>query len=87
MTEERALYSKLPTLIEQLRALSRYENSDFSLGDDAADEIERLRGQERLLTIEIERLRSKLEIIAELLSKIQFDASTAARSILDTLED
>jgi hypothetical protein len=33
----------MPDLIENLRALARGENSDYSLADEAADEIERLR--------------------------------------------
>jgi DNA-directed RNA polymerase subunit RPC12/RpoP len=35
--------SKMPTFVEQLRAGARYEHSDMTLMDDAADEIERLR--------------------------------------------
>jgi hypothetical protein len=31
------------TLIERLRALARAEHDDLSIGDEAADEIERLR--------------------------------------------
>ena len=33
------------SLVDDLRALSRYENSDSSLGDDAANEIERLQAE------------------------------------------
>ena len=30
-------------IVDRLRAMSRYEHSDLSIGDEAADEIERLR--------------------------------------------
>ena len=40
-------------LIKALRDLSNYKHSDTSLGDDAADEIERLR-------VEVDRLNSEL---------------------------
>jgi predicted DNA-binding protein YlxM (UPF0122 family) len=30
-------------IVERLRAMSRYEHDDLSIGDEAADEIERLR--------------------------------------------
>ena len=33
------------SLVDDLRALSRYENSDSSLGDDAANEIESLQAE------------------------------------------
>lgn len=32
-------------IVENLRGLSRGDNSDFSLGDEAADEITRLRAE------------------------------------------
>jgi hypothetical protein len=34
--------TKMPTLVENLRALSRYEHADASIGAEAADEIDRL---------------------------------------------
>lgn len=33
----------LDCLVGRLRAMARYEHDDLSIGDDAADEIERLR--------------------------------------------
>lgn len=36
------------TLIERLRALARAEHDDLSIGDEAADEIERLRGADAM---------------------------------------
>ena len=34
-----------PSLIHRLRALSRHEHSDTTIGDEAADEIERLQAE------------------------------------------
>lgn len=34
------------TLVESLRALARHEHDDHSVADEAADELERLRGRE-----------------------------------------
>jgi hypothetical protein len=55
-------------LIERLRALSRHEHDDLSLGDEAADEIERLqsglaRHVDRVCTLTAERdaLRARIE--------------------------
>lgn len=35
----------MPDVVDQLRALSRCEHDDHSIGDEAAVEIERLRGE------------------------------------------
>jgi len=37
-------------LVRSLRAMSRYEHDDLSIGNDAADEIERLRNEVISLT-------------------------------------
>ena len=79
MSEERPQYLNPNTLIEQLRGLSRYENSDFSLGDDAADEIEALRR-------EVERLRDALEVAANIFADIQLQASIAARAAVKQIQ-
>ena len=82
MTEERAPYTGWPmrNLIEMLRELARHEHTDVSVAAQAAEEIEELRNKERLLTIEIERLRSKLETVSELMEDIKFHARTASKT-------
>ena len=45
-------------LIDRLRALSRYAHDDKSIGDEAADEIERLRA----MTAGIEEIASALRL-------------------------
>ena len=73
MTEERPAYLNPKTLVDQLRAMSRHKHSDFSLGDDAADEIERLRR-------EVERLRDALQVAANTFADIQLQAGVAGRA-------
>jgi hypothetical protein len=48
-------------LIAALRALSRHENSDSSLGDDAADELERQFNNAAILAQQVADLRTALE--------------------------
>lgn len=50
-------------LIQRLRALARCEHSDFSIGEEAADEIERLRDNRFLLEREIENLHRELDAL------------------------
>lgn len=44
-------------LIQRLRALSRHEHDDFSIGDEAADEIERLRATPQAPLSEFRRMQ------------------------------
>lgn len=50
-------------LVARLRALARCEHSDFSIGDEAADEIESLRDNRFLLEREIENLHRDLDAL------------------------
>ena len=49
-------------LVRRLRALSRLEHSDFTIGDEAADEIVRL-------TSEVERLQQDMRDAIKILHK------------------
>ena len=53
---------------------------DAGLLSHLLDHYERLLDEERLLTIEIERLRSKLETVSELMEDIKFHARTASKT-------
>ena len=73
MTEERPPYLDPQSLVDLLRGLSRHEHGDFTIGDDAADEIEELRR-------EVERLSDALDAASCVLADIQLQASIAARA-------
>jgi len=42
---------KRDDLIERLRSMSRYEHDDLSIGDEAADAIERLRSENKIMRV------------------------------------
>ena len=83
MTEERAPYSNSPSLVDQLRAMSRHEHGDFTIGEDAADEIERLRYAVSAL---LEALDNAAEALDSDNPDIQLRAALAARETIKRIE-
>jgi uncharacterized coiled-coil DUF342 family protein len=63
-------------LLYNLRSLARMEHADLSIGDEAADEIERIARERDEARAEIKRMRGALQIsVDELLATI--DAALA----------
>lgn len=78
-------------ILQRLRALSRYEHSDFSIGDEAADEIDRLRKSHRKLHRRCQEAEAALPDYERIIAKppdgdgVRFVSGSFGRALLASL--
>jgi len=89
----------MPELVKQLREMARYEHDDLSIGDDAADEIERLRAALKgkcaclfddnhvLRVMDLEDLKQRAQKVVDLAKLMDnaFDARNAEAHLLQAI--
>ena len=57
-------------LISRLRALSRHEHSDYSIGDEAADALEAAQAERKVIVAESLKYADKVERLARALREV-----------------
>lgn len=69
-------------LIDSLRALSAYRNSDTSLGDDAADALEELTAENKRLSAQLAKVNARCDHLGMRLGEIIKERDDALRGWL-----